>query len=212
MLLLFFPLVCTLMYTSDSFINSEKLSALSPQSSLETKTNQEKFSTEEQEQDLDKIKIGAVDSAVSSDIEDGLSFKDNSGSKTIEKQSVKTDIKNIETLLKKEMEELSPEVNGRIASSIKSSNVDRSKYRDIFVIKKRIVSDGTKQIVTFDIKEKLIPKILGYAFNNDSYTKALFVCILILLLSLVLTTSIRVYQTIFADKFGKQLCGMELPQ
>lgn len=152
-----------------------------------------------------EIKNGMPDSVFNSEFNEDLMADNLQSFQAIEREKVKTDIEDVKDVLSKEMEELSPETNGKIASAIKSSNIDRNKYRDIFLIKKRVISDGDRKIVSFDIKERIIPKIGGYSLNKDPLTKILFVCILILLLSLVLTTTIKLYQTVVADRFNIRL-------
>lgn len=128
------------------------------------------------------------------------------GFQSIERERFKTDVNDVNKVLGEEMLDLSPEVHGQIASSIRSNKVDRERYRDLFLIKKRIITDGDHRIVTFDIKERIIPKPHAPVLSKDPYTKMLFAGIMILLMSLVITTTMKMYQTVL-----KQRCieGME---
>ncbi|KAI4293009.1 hypothetical protein PAPHI01_2283 [Pancytospora philotis] len=126
---------------------------------------------------------------------------------TIEKNQIKADVDSVRDVLAREMADLSPEVHGQIASSIKSSKVDRSRYRDIFLIKKRIVSDGERRVVTFDIKERIFPKPGYYGFSRDALTTAVFGCVFILLLCLVLVVTVKMYRTVIAGQLNVELAA-----
>jgi len=126
----------------------------------------------------------------------------NSPFRSIVKEKVKTDIKDIRNVLKSEMEEMSPELNEKIASTINNSKIDRKKFRDIFLIKKRIITDGDKKIVSFDIQERVIPREPTLSqITENKYTSYLFIGILILLSSLVLTTTMKMYQSLIKLKY-----------
>lgn len=120
--------------------------------------------------------------------------------KSYEKERIKIDASNIRQMLRSELLDLSPEVNEKIASSIESSNVDRNRYRDFFLIKKRIITDGSKKIVSFDIKERIIPKISESIFSNDRYSVIMLGVIMVLLFLLVLTTTMKTYETLYREK------------
>lgn len=145
------------------------------------------------------------DSIFESDFREDMVKNGQGGPQLVEKEKVRTDLENVQDVLEKQMEELSPEIYGKIASSIKSKDVDRNKYRDLFLIKKRIITDGASRIVTFDIKERIVPRIATFSLGKDIYTKFLLAGILILLLSLVLTTTIRMYRVVMADHLSIQL-------
>ncbi|KAI5150028.1 hypothetical protein ENBRE01_1256 [Enteropsectra breve] len=114
--------------------------------------------------------------------------------KTVEKDRIKIDEDNINQAITNEMQELSPEVHEKIYKSIKNSNVDRSRYRDIFLIKKRIISQGDKKIVSFDIKERAIPRSQSILISRDPLIKGLFLIIVVLLLALIFATTVKMHQ------------------
>jgi len=93
--------------------------------------------------------------------------------------------------LDKAMHDLSPETQGKITSSIEGREVDHKKYRDIFIIKKQVVYDGDRKIVSFDLKERLVPKETdGFLKGPDQ--QMLFSVFMFFVVGLVLVTTIKV--------------------
>ncbi len=123
--------------------------------------------------------------------------------RTLETRQLKADVSDLKNLLKNEMNDLSPEIHDKIESTIKSSDVDRNKYRDIFIIRKRIISDGNKEITKFDIKERIIPKEIFYSIWPNTYVGVLFWVSIILLLMLLITTTRKMCQTLVNIDFKK---------
>lgn len=125
---------------------------------------------------------------------------------------VVTDIENISNVLDNQLDDMNSEIKDRIASSIESKNIDRSRFRDIFVVKKRILSDGERKIVKYDIDEKLIPKYSNvvYQLSTDTQTKVILVLILILLAALVFTTTIRLYDSLIKSKLFQKCDSLDL--
>lgn len=111
---------------------------------------------------------------------------------------VVTDIENINNVLDSQLEDMNSEIKDKIASSIESKSVDRSRFRDIFVIKKRVLNDGERRIVKYDIDERLIPKYSSviYQLSTDTQTKVILILILMMLIALVFTTTIRLYDSL----------------
>lgn len=132
--------------------------------------------------------------------------------KPIMREKVITDIENISNALDNQLEDMNSEVKEKIASSIESKNVDRSKFRDIFVIKKRILSDGERKVIRYDIDEKLIPKYSNviYQLNTDTQTKVILILILMLLIALVFTTTIRLYDSLVKSKLFQKCDSLDL--
>ena len=111
---------------------------------------------------------------------------------------IKTNPENLETLIQHEMEDISPDLHNKIRKRLAKSNVDRSRYKDLFFIKKRIIQDGDRKIVSFDIKEKIIPKNPDSEhINKDVSLRVILAGILFLLAGLVFTTTMKMYQNIF---------------
>lgn len=114
---------------------------------------------------------------------------------------IKTNPENLETLIQKEMQDISPDLHRKITKKLANSNVDRSRYKDLFFIKKRIIQDGQRRIVTFDIKEKIIPKNASEMLNRDLSLRVILAGILFLLAGLVFTTTMKMYQNVFRNKY-----------
>lgn len=104
-------------------------------------------------------------------------------------------------MLKNELIDLSPEVHEKIASSIEKSTVDRNRFRDFFLIKKRIITDNDRKIVTFDIKERIIPKVSESILPSDTYIKIILGIIMLLLFWLVFMTTLKTYENILRHKY-----------
>jgi len=116
-------------------------------------------------------------------------------------------IEDISTVLDDQLNDFSSDVKKKIANSIESNGVDRSKYRDIFVIKKKIFEEGNKQVVKYDVDEKIIPKYpsIIYEMNTDRVTKFILIGIFVLLGTLVFTTTLKLYENLIKLKiFEKQ--------
>lgn len=111
---------------------------------------------------------------------------------------VVTGIENINSVLDSQLEDMNSEIKDKIASSIESKNVDRSRFRDIFVIKKRVMNDGERKVIKYDMDERLIPKYPSviYQLGTDTQTKVILILILMMLIALVFTTTIRLYDSL----------------
>ena len=125
----------------------------------------------------------------------------------IETQKFKTSKEDAGKMLETELKDVHPEVRKSITDNLKSSNIDRNKYRDLFLIKKRIVNDNDVQITEFDITERIIPKTptLSSLLANSIYTKLFFIVVLFSLSVLVVTTTIKMYQSIIKLAYIKHL-------
>lgn len=98
-------------------------------------------------------------------------------------------------ILDTEMKGMNPDVKRKITNSLNKNTVDNTKYRHLFLIKKRTIDDGNREITEFDITERIVPKI-DFPLLETIYGKATFIGILFLLAILVFTTTIRLYQNI----------------
>ena len=108
--------------------------------------------------------------------------------------------------LERELKDVSPEVHETLANSIEHSKVDRTKYRDIFLIKKHVQDDETHRVVTYNIQESLIPRYVSSIFPPDIALKTCLIVMLVLLTLLVLTTSLRLYQSFIYEHIKPTKC------
>ena len=105
---------------------------------------------------------------------------------------IKTNPENLETLIQHEMKDISPDLHNKITKKLANSNVDRTRYKDLFFIKKRI------------IQEKIIPKNGPIdPLARDFSLRIMLAGILFLLAGLVFTTTMKAYQNVFKNKYIK---------
>lgn len=118
---------------------------------------------------------------------------------------VKTNPESVSELLRHEMADLSPDLKKTIVTKLEQRNIDHKKFRDVFLIKKRIIDDGKRKIINFNISEKIIPRhhIEELGISRDFGTRALLGGILFLLAGLVLTTTMKMYQSVLKKKYFK---------
>lgn len=127
--------------------------------------------------------------------------------KSFTEPTISAKIEDISTVLDDQLNDFSSDVKKKIANSIESNGIDRSKYRDIFVIKKKIFEEGNKQVVKYDVDEKIIPKYpsIIYEMSTDKVTKFILIGIFVLLGTLVFTTTLKLYENLIKFKiFEKQ--------
>lgn len=137
------------------------------------------------------------------DDEMGLDLDANS---TIFSGKIQADADSARHILLKEMEGISPAMRTQISDKIQNSNIDRNKFRDLFLIKKRIVNDGEREIVSFDIKERIVPRTPSISLlTADFYTRIFFMIIILILCSLVITTTVRMYKNLIKLNYTKNV-------
>lgn len=121
-------------------------------------------------------------------------------------------IDEISAVLDDQLNDFSSEIKKKIASSIESKKIDHSRYRDIFVVKKRTFDQGNQKVIQYDVDEKIIPKFpnIVYEMNTDKYTKFVLGGIFVLLFALVFTTTLKLYENLIKFKiFEKQTIKTE---
>lgn len=111
---------------------------------------------------------------------------------------IQTNIDNISEVLDHQLSDINRNIKNKIIYSIENNTLDRNKFRDIFIVKKTEFLEGEKKIVKYDIDEKIIPKYSSITYNiiPDKPTKILLIFIFILLFSLVLTTTLKLYDNL----------------
>ncbi|ADM12673.1 uncharacterized protein Eint_111740 [Encephalitozoon intestinalis ATCC 50506] len=121
----------------------------------------------------------------------------------------------INDLIHREMADMSPDLHNKIVNTLERNNVDHRRYRDLFLIKKRVIDDGRRKIINFNIKEKIIPKDgeENLPVTRDFGTRALLGGILFLLAGLVFTTTLKMYQSLIQKNyFGFEEKGEMFPE
>ncbi|ORE00593.1 hypothetical protein A0H76_2191 [Hepatospora eriocheir] len=153
----------------------------------------------------------SLDNAVENELRDSKLKNTNPPNKIVA-GSLKTTKSNVGSLIKSELTGVSSDIQDNINNMIRNSKVDRSKFRDLFLIKKHVVNNGEKTIVSFDVQERIIPKETGMLsiINDDSFIKIFLICVMLLLLALVFATSLKVYQSIIKINKDKKLLEEEI--
>ncbi|KAH9410714.1 hypothetical protein HK407_12g18460 [Ordospora pajunii] len=116
----------------------------------------------------------------------------------------KTNPENIGMLLDREMADMSPGLHEKLVSTLAHNGVDRKKYRDLVMIRKRVTDDGKRKVVNLNVKEKIIPKVFqddDFVPNNDFITRALIGGAMFFLTGLAFTTTLKMYRSIIKKKY-----------
>lgn len=123
--------------------------------------------------------------------------------RSISQGKLKANPSNFRAILMQEFDDISKELRNRLMGQIEhvqDAGYDKLRFKQVFVIRKHIVSDGKKRVVNISVKEHIVPRdaLTGDADSSgaDMGTYALLGCILFLLAGLVFTTTIKMYQNI----------------
>ncbi|ORD94544.1 hypothetical protein ECANGB1_534 [Enterospora canceri] len=128
----------------------------------------------------------------------------------ISAKKITTDEKTARRILSHEMKHIHPEIERKITTSMNSKTYDRSKYRELFLIKRRVIEDGNRQITEFDITERLIPRLPTIStLLSSAYSRMIFFTVLFLLSVLVFTTTIKLYQNIIKLRYIRRISKEE---
>lgn len=114
---------------------------------------------------------------------------------------------NLRDVLNHEFNDVSAELNNKLTGQIENlhtrADIDREKFKQVFVIGKHIVSDGKRKVVKINIKEQIVPKEIKTEESKiDIGTRALLGCILFLLVGLIFTTTMKVYQGFLKKQYN----------
>lgn len=123
--------------------------------------------------------------------------------RSISRGKFKANPSNVRAILMQELDDISTELRNRLMGQIEhvqDAGYDKMRFKQVFVIRKHIVSDGKKKVVNISVKEHIVPRdaLAGDTdgSSGDMGTYALLGCILFLLAGLVFTTTIKMYQNI----------------
>lgn len=95
-------------------------------------------------------------------------------------------------ILSHEFNDVSQDLNRRLTSSIynvRNSNIDHDKYRELIVIKKRVVSDGRHKVVNLDVSGRVVPRS-----GREEKVRMVLAGAIFLLAGVVFTGSLKFYQ------------------
>lgn len=97
-------------------------------------------------------------------------------------------------ILNKEFNDISQDLNNKLTSSIynnnRRNNIDHDKYRELIVIKKRVLSDGKHKIVDLDVSGRVVPRN-----NQESGLRLFLACVIFLLACVLFTASMKFYKS-----------------
>lgn len=109
-------------------------------------------------------------------------------------------------ILSKEFNDISQDLNRKLTNSIynvRNSNIDHDKFRELIVIKKRVVSDGKHKVVNLDVSGRVVPR------NGKEDKLRMFLAGMVFLLAgVVFTGSIKFYQNYLRIKKVDALGGL----
>ncbi|KCZ74775.1 hypothetical protein H311_04257 [Anncaliia algerae PRA109] len=134
----------------------------------------------------------------------------NSGlNQSVSSAKLKASPNNLKDVLNQEFNDVSAELNNKLTGQIENlqtrGDIDREKFKQVFVIGKHVVSDGKRKVVKINIKEQIVPKEKNEEITIDIGTKALLGCILFLLVGLVFTTTMKVYQGFLKKQYNRNI-------
>lgn len=127
-----------------------------------------------------------------------LSSNDNSF-RSISKGKININSENLDQILHRELNDVSADLSNKVQQAIgKVSRETPSNFKEVIIIKKRIMSDGKRKVVNLNVREKMIPK---EGTMKEFGTRAIFGGILFLFAGLIFTKSIKMYQTYVRRKY-----------
>ncbi|KAM0677524.1 hypothetical protein BDAP_001850 [Binucleata daphniae] len=125
--------------------------------------------------------------------------------RSITRSKINTSPKNLNNVLHKELGDVSADLSNKVEQAIRNvSKQTPQNYKEIIIIKKRILSDGKTKVVNLNVREKVVPKTKIEDTENDFGTRALIGGVLFLIAGLIFTTSLKIYQTHVKHKFIKK--------
>lgn len=108
-------------------------------------------------------------------------------------------------ILSREFNDISKDLNKKLTNSIynvRNTNIDHDKFRELIVIKKRVVSDGKHKVVNLDVSGRVVPRN-----GKEDKLRMILAGIVFLLAGVIFTGSIKFYQNYLkikkVDSLGK---------
>lgn len=108
-------------------------------------------------------------------------------------------------ILSKEFNDISQELNTKLTNSIyntRRENIDHDKYRELIVIKKRVLSDGKHKVVDMDVSGRIVPRIA-----KDGGLRMFLACLIFLLACVLFTASMKFYKSYLTIKKINPMTG-----
>ncbi|KAM0685402.1 hypothetical protein COBT_003388 [Conglomerata obtusa] len=133
------------------------------------------------------------------------SNENNEPIRSITQGKINTSSKNLNKILHRELGDVSADLSNKVEQAI--GNVSRQtphNFKEIIIIKKRILTDGKRKVVNLNVREKLVPKNQEFDNGYSNFgMRALIGGILFLIAGLIFTSSIKMYQSYIKRKYIK---------
>lgn len=124
--------------------------------------------------------------------------------RSITEGKINTSQEHLNSILHRELGDVSADVSKKVEQAIgNASRATPHNFKEVIIIKKRILSDGKRKIVNLNVQEKLVPKIVRNDMR-DFGTRAFIGGLLFLLAGLIFTTTIKTYQNWIKRKYIKK--------
>lgn len=95
-------------------------------------------------------------------------------------------------ILSREFNDISEDLNTKLTNTIyntRRSNIDHDKFRELIVIKKRVLSDGKHKVVDLDVSGRVVPRN-----PQESNLRLFLACVIFLLACILFTASMKFYK------------------
>lgn len=96
-------------------------------------------------------------------------------------------------ILSREFGDISQDLNTKLTNTIyntRRANIDHDKFRELIVIKKRILSDGKHKVVDMDVSGRVVPRNV-----QESNLRLFLACIIFLLACILFTATMKFYKS-----------------
>ncbi|EJW02398.1 hypothetical protein EDEG_00292 [Edhazardia aedis USNM 41457] len=141
------------------------------------------------------------------DMYDSQLKKENQPIRSISKGKITTDSSNLNTILNRELSEVSKDMKNKVQQAIGNLRTNTPQnYKEVIIIKKRILSNGKRKLINVNVQDKVVPKddvVVRNSNFKDFGVRAVAGGILFLIAGLLFTSSIKVYQTWIRKKYIK---------
>lgn len=138
--------------------------------------------------------ISNYNSDMNSPLTENNSVQENNPITTTTTKSVMFTSRNsLPLILSREFNDISQDLNTKLTNTLyntRNNNIDHEKFRELIVIKKRVLSNGKHKIVDLDVSGRVIPKN-----SSESNIRLFLACIIFLLACILFTASMKFYKS-----------------
>lgn len=126
--------------------------------------------------------------------------EDESPIRSITHGHINTSQQNLNNVLHKELNDVSADLSNKVEQAI--GNVSQNtpnNFKEVIIIKKRILTDGKRKVVNINVRDRLIPRTDEPA--SEFKTRAVLAGILFLVAGLVFTSIAKMYQIWIKNRY-----------